>query len=152
MALHYCKRCGRVVERNPEDKKPGDRNYKCDYCNSDVYPVPEKYWLDGMDFLITNEQEALLREELVKTSPEFDEALFNRRGPAMAAIQAESDRAWACVQEIQAGKNSISCTYCGSTNVSKIGFFDRLGSTELWGLGSDKIGKQFHCNNCGANF
>ena len=27
-----------------------------------------------------------------------------------------------------------------------------ITSGALWGLGSKKIGKQFHCNNCGADF
>lgn len=64
MALHYCKKCGRVVEIKPD--KLGRKDDTCDYCKSKVYPVPEKYWLDGLDFLITNEQKELLREELVK--------------------------------------------------------------------------------------
>ena len=70
MSLLYCKKCGRVVNRRPD--KTGYKDDTCDYCKSKVYPVPEKYWLDGLDFLITNEQEELLREELVKTAPEFD--------------------------------------------------------------------------------
>ena len=44
------------------------------------------------------------------------------------------------------------CPICGSTNIRKIGLLNRAISTELWGLGSKKIGKQFHCNNCGADF
>ena len=46
----------------------------------------------------------------------------------------------------------VTCTYCGSSNIRKIGLLNRAISTELWGLGSKKIGKQFHCNNCGADF
>ena len=44
------------------------------------------------------------------------------------------------------------CTYCGSSNIRKIGLLNRAISTELWGLGSKKIGKQYHCNKCGADF
>lgn len=47
---------------------------------------------------------------------------------------------------------NVECPYCHSTNVKKIGLLNRAISTELWGLGSKKIGKQFHCNNCGADF
>lgn len=53
---------------------------------------------------------------------------------------------------VSGGGNKVTCFYCHSTNVSKIGVMNRVGSAEVWGLGSDKIGKQFHCNNCGANF
>lgn len=48
--LHYCKKCSRVVENSDNVK-----DYRCDYCNSITYPVPEKYWLDGLDFMISNE-------------------------------------------------------------------------------------------------
>jgi hypothetical protein len=41
---------------------------------------------------------------------------------------------------------------CGSSKIRKIGLLNRAISTELWGLGSKKIGKQFHCNNCGVDF
>lgn len=47
---------------------------------------------------------------------------------------------------------TVECPYCHSTNTKKIGWLDRCGSVELWGLGSSKIGKQFHCNNCEADF
>lgn len=49
-------------------------------------------------------------------------------------------------------EKSAECPYCHSTRTEKIGWLDRVGSAELWGLGSPIIGKQFHCNNCGADF
>lgn len=35
--LYYCKKCGRQVIEDIEDK------LICDICESKVYPVPEKY-------------------------------------------------------------------------------------------------------------
>lgn len=46
----------------------------------------------------------------------------------------------------------IKCPYCQSTNTSKISMVDRVVSTGLFGLGSKKVGKQWHCNQCGSDF
>ena len=45
----------------------------------------------------------------------------------------------------------IRCPNCGSTNVKKISLTKRFFSTELFGLASSSIGKQFQCmeKNCG---
>ena len=65
-------RCGRIC-RNDVNKG------SCDCCGSEAYHlVPEKYWDEGEIFM-REEQKELLWEELVKTSPVFDEDLFNRR-------------------------------------------------------------------------
>ena len=48
--------------------------------------------------------------------------------------------------------NRVSCPYCKSTNVRKIGVVSRRVSVGLFGLASKKIGKQWHCNNCKSNF
>lgn len=47
---------------------------------------------------------------------------------------------------------TITCPYCHSTNTSKIGTLSRVVSTGLFGLGSKKVGKQWHCNKCGSDF
>lgn len=142
--LYFCKKCGRIIETEEGDI--------CDCCGASLYEVPEEYtenfrWRDG-------DGEQALMEELIKTSPEFDPDLSRRREEIIAKRHEEFNSGsgidWNKVES--AGKNGVTCSYCGSANVSKIGFFSRLGSAELWGLGSDKIGKQFHCNNCGANF
>lgn len=48
--------------------------------------------------------------------------------------------------------NTPTCPYCKSTNIKKISATSRLGSTILFGIGSKKIGKQWHCNNCKSDF
>ena len=48
--------------------------------------------------------------------------------------------------------NKPKCPTCGSTNISKIGTFNRMLSTGFFGLASGKIGKTMKCNNCGYTF
>lgn len=47
---------------------------------------------------------------------------------------------------------SVTCPYCNSPNVKKVGIGGRLASTLTLGIASSKIGKQWHCNNCKSNF
>lgn len=49
-------------------------------------------------------------------------------------------------------KPTVECPYCHSTNTKKISTFGRVFSTEFLGLGSSKVGKQWHCNNCNSDF
>ena len=48
--------------------------------------------------------------------------------------------------------NIPECPTCGSTNITKIGTFNRMMSTGLFGLASGKIGKTMRCKNCGYTF
>ena len=55
----------------------------------------------------------------------------------------------------RAGKSTgprIKCPYCKSINTRKVGTLSRSFSIGLFGLGSSKIGKQWHCNECGSDF
>ena len=51
-----------------------------------------------------------------------------------------------------APKPTITCPYCNSTNCKKLGVISRGVSFGIFGMGSSKIGKNFHCNSCGADF
>ena len=48
--------------------------------------------------------------------------------------------------------SSVTCPYCHSRNTSKIGTVSRMFSAGFFGLGSKKLGKQWHCNSCGSDF
>ena len=152
MALHYCKKCGRIVELDDSVSK------KCDYCSAVVYPVPEKYWLDGLDFLITKEQEQLLIEELIETAPEFDPSLSKRRCEDMARRNAEREAMYARTKAFQEGRDvgnpfGVECPYCHATNVKKITTVSKALHTALFGVFSvSRNSKEFHCNNCSSDF
>lgn len=47
---------------------------------------------------------------------------------------------------------NVCCPYCHSMSTSKIGTVSRMTSTAMFGLGSKKLGKQWHCNSCGSDF
>lgn len=46
----------------------------------------------------------------------------------------------------------IKCPYCGAADANRLTSMDRASSALVHGIGSGKIGKQWHCNNCGSNF
>ena len=155
--LVYCRKCGRILNNHRKDMG------KCDVCNSRYYPVPSKYWLDGLDFLISEDSEKMLIEECVKSSPEFDEELFNNRDRIRAEKSAEYERKIAIGNAIHqradsktafpnGGQNMPKCPTCGSLSVKPISGAERATSVGFFGLFSKKINKSFKCNNCGYTF
>lgn len=48
----------------------------------------------------------------------------------------------------QAQISSPTCPTCGSTNIKKISGTSKVASVALWGIFSQKIKNNFHCNNC----
>lgn len=52
----------------------------------------------------------------------------------------------------QTSKPTVTCPYCQSTDCAKISGLNRAVSIGFWGLMSKKIGKQWHCNECGSDF
>lgn len=104
-----------------------------------------------------DEQKQLLWEELVKTSPVYDEYLFNQRDVYLNELWVKSEAALARGRAIQEGRDKgnrfgIECPYCHATNVRKVSLAGRAMSAGIFGLGSKKIGKQWHCNKCGSDF
>lgn len=148
--LMYCKKCGRVINNSE----------KCDVCNSTTYKVPEKFWLDGIDFLISNDSKKILIEECVKSSPEFDEQLFNSRDEILAKENAKYDQAMKIGSAIRqgadpktafqtGGQNIPKCPTCGSSNIKKISTASKIAGATMFGLFSRTAKSQFKCGNCG---
>ena len=54
-------------------------------------------------------------------------------------------------QDLAVGKRVV-CPYCKSTNTEKISTVSRAVSVSLVGTASSKLGKQWHCKQCGSNF
>ena len=153
MALDYCDKCGWFWQRSIHKEQSNDCGY-CEICDNQLKPVPDEYYEEcqGIKFL-SKEGEQKVIQDLVLTSNNFDQYYFdnaiNIKGQKHKEFQAKMNHGKAILQE---QNRQVKCTYCGSTNVRKIGYISRGVSTYLWGLASKKIAKQWHCNNCGSDF
>ena len=142
--LCYCKKCGRIILFIIEDK------LECDCCHSKVSPVPDEFLVGESKMVINKNLKQQFINEYIKTSPEFDQYLFNHRDEILAKQSAEFDAKMAHGKAILEEQSRVpKCPSCGSNNISKIGIINRMVSTGLFGLASSKIGKTHKCNNCG---
>ena len=146
--LCYCKKCGRIAQ-----EEYNQNEQICDYCNNIMQYIPDEFLVGKRKCIFKDELKQQFIDEYVKSSPEFDPYLFEHREEDMFNKRM-SDRAKMAHGKaiLEEQSRRITCSYCGSSNVKKIGLLNRAVSTELWGLGSKKIGKQWHCNNCGSDF
>lgn len=149
--LHYCKKCGRIIEIDIFDIR---NNFKCDCCNSTVEPIPNVFFDDDLDCCFKDKNtERQFINEYIKNSPEFDQYLFDHRDEILAKQSAEfnakMDHGKAILEE-QA--RTPKCPSCGSSNISKIGVLGRAVSFKLVGFASSKIAKTHKCNNCGTTW
>lgn len=116
-----------------------------------MYPVPEEY--DDIDVL-SDKDENEIREKYVKTSPEFDQYLFENREKIIKEKDVEFQKEYARVMEMvnAAAKPKVECPYCHSTDTAKISAASKAGSVFFFGLFSQKVRHQWHCNKCGSDF
>lgn len=160
--LKYCKKCGNITR-----KMPWDNNNYCKICNSILFEVPDEYllvWKNEIDHdTIDQTKQQRFIEECVKSSPEFDEQLFNSRDEILAKENAKYDQAMKIGNAIRQGadletafknngENMPKCPTCGSHNIERISGMKRFVSTGLFGLTSSNIGKTMHCKNCGCKW
>lgn len=138
-----------------------DRYSKCPVCDNYFTEISNK---ESKTFLNLNGNQRIqwienkighcIPKDLCKKREEYKAQKINEmksidKAKCSVEFNAKIEHGKAVLEE---QSRKVTCTYCGSSNIRKIGLINRAISTELWGLGSKKIGKQFHCNNCGADF
>lgn len=141
MSKVFCKKCGDIGYLFN-----GDTKY-CFCCGSPMYPIPEEY----KDMRLDEDE---FREKYVKTSPEFDQYLFDNREKIIKEKNVEFQKEYARVMEMvnAAAKPKVECPYCHSTDTAKISAASKAGSVFFFGLFSQKVRHQWHCNKCGSDF
>lgn len=151
--LCYCKKCGRIVQCLSEEQiKP------CDYCQSVLYPVPNEYTIGGVGTVISKDLQEQFINEYIKSSPEFDQYLFNHRVQDLYNRRRENEAKIAHGKSILEGKDKgnkfgVECPYCHATNVKKITNTSKAVHTAFFGIFSlSRNSKQWHCNECGSDF
>ena len=102
-------------------------------------------------------------EEFVMHHPDFDMWSYEHQDEIYQEWKRKSDERFnrereayqnQKIAEIQEKLNNptITCPYCKSSNTKKISTMIRMFCGGLFGFGSKKIGKQWHCNSCGSDF
>ena len=142
--LCYCKKCGRIILFIIEDK------LECDCCHSKVSPVPDEFLVGESKMVINKNLKQQFINEYIKTSPEFDQYLFDHRDEILARQSAEFDAKMAHGKAILEEQSRVpKCPTCHSTNIRKMGRIERGASIYAFGIFSKKINKTFKCQNCG---
>ena len=147
--LDYCDKCGWIWQNSHNQK-----DTFCEICNNKLKPVPNEYFEDpNFKILLSKKMKQKLLEELVFTSPNFDQYYFDNAINIKGLRDAEFNAKMAHGKAILEEQSRIpKCPSCGSSNISKIGTINRMVSTGLFGLASSKIGKTHKCNNCGTTW
>ena len=142
--LCYCKKCGRIILFIIEDK------LECDCCHSKVSPVPDEFLVGESKMVINKNLKQQFINEYIKTSPEFDQYLFDHRDEILAKQSAEFDAKMAHGKAILEEQSRVpKCPTCHSTNIRKMGGIERGASIYAFGIFSKKVNKTFKCQNCG---
>ena len=148
--LDYCDKCGWTWQRDIMHEKDGICG-NCEICGNVLKPVPDNYFENPkFKLVLSKEMKQKLIEDLVKTSPNFDQYYFdnaiNIKGQKDEAFNAKMTHGKAILEE---ASRVPKCPTCQSTNIRKMGGVERGASIWAFGLFSKKINKTFKCNSCG---
>ena len=126
-----------ILIENPDLRDKYQEIY--DRCKKANDFQPAYYWTAD-EFLVMYDNPELYEKNFHKENKENINKIVSER---LEQIQNQ--------QDLASGKRII-CPYCKSTNTEKISTVSRAVSVSLVGAASGKIGKQWHCKNCGSNF
>ena len=138
LGFYYCITCRHIAKINGASD-----NIECEKCHSlNCVIFPKK---------ITIPFHEMDKIRQISTDKRFWQAMVDLQENDIIEYQMKMNQIEQQInlQKQQSYSNQPHCPTCGSTNISKIGSIERVGSVALWGLFSKKINKTFKCNNCG---
>lgn len=147
----YCKNCGYVFEgyNVPRLVQKGI----CPICKNKLFETKEpiSYFQGRIEKSMPTWEDVVRYKYLKKVK--LDDNLSSKRSKNEKEKQEyEINKFKNNYTQNNYTKPTITCPYCQSTNTKKIGVVGRSVSFGLFGFGSGKVGKQWHCNNCNSDF
>ena len=116
------------------NKKLQTLTYKCNKC--------------GFEKHFVSNQEINTKCKVCGNEMEFSYAYKYNPNNGLNAIKNSNIKYTTIIQS----KPEVTCPYCHSTNTKKISTMSKAGSVALFGIFSQKVKKQWHCNGCGSDF
>lgn len=104
---------------------------------------------EAVDYIskLCNCDEVIAKAALINVKTDYYDPIFSVPSDLSSAEIAHIN-----AEELERQRKP-KCIYCGSTNLKRISGLSKAGSVALWGVfAMGKVNKQFHCNNCGADF
>ena len=146
-----CKSCG-AISFNKEDI--------CPVCNIPLITVPfftgrkiDNLGGEDRDKYIEEITGQKLNPIMVQKRKDYLKKIYNEQKEILQKrIKKSEESRINEYQQKYLAEHNIHCPYCNSSNVTKIGTVNRVVSVGMFGLASKKLGKQWHCNNCGSDF
>lgn len=90
-----------------------------------------------------------LRPKYVFNNSQFSKLKYNERINYEMEMNKQLDTKFQEAYDEVYGTKKIKCPTCGSTNTKKISGLSKAASVGLFGIFSQKVKHQFHCNSCG---
>ena len=150
-----------------------DRDIICDKCKSDI--IMDKAQFDSLYEQFRSSTD--IEQEKLRLLPEYKEiceyvfpvvkkpTTEERKKQRILSIEMEQQKKKEEQEYVEkhikhiyptatnpSETNLPICPFCKSSDLNKITTIGRVISIGTFGLASGKIGKQWHCNNCGSNF
>ena len=139
--VRYCSKCGEIEILRPELVPV------CEYCGTQLKET-EYIFEDVVERGdVKPEIRKAIFEKYIKDNPMYSEEAVKQREEKEYRNRLNMPSSYKSKES-----NQVKCPFCKSTNVTKISTAGRIVSVSLFGLGSKKIGKQWHCNNCKSDF
>lgn len=169
-----CPHCGRPIKKYLEENNINDftkgficprcgdkealyftpyRRVSCEYCH--IPFIQTKYEIvDFFNHHGESKEDILHDLKELGVDDQFDENEYNKRCLKEEEFRKRNreEARQRLLQNTSPSTNQPHCPICQSTNIEKIGMFKRILSTSMFGIASDKVGKQWHCKNCRNNF
>lgn len=153
--VHVCPKCANLYAGINYEKQP--LYMACEFCNTPMLEIDadnaevcfEKCFnwqnpdVDGLAIKILSKYANAKPDQ---TAIQHRNNILNRRE------QDEVRQEQLLAQANISAPNIPKCPVCGSTDIENISTLNRAVSTAMIGIASNKIGKQFHCKNCGYDF
>ena len=108
----------------------------------DAINLKKMFESEGAEIIIEFDESSMIRNDVFAK-------LRERKTASTSSYSSTTTKTQPVTQET---KYSVRCPYCNSTNVNKISGTKKAASIIGFGILSNKIGKQWHCNNCKSDF